>query len=88
MQFALHHSMVTPYGYTGEGVPIGIMNHLYKMKYKKLYAEFKPYSGDKGSMSYKKREEILKEIYDKRAGYIRLELLPHEGLGPGSMAVL
>lgn len=34
------------------------------------------------------REDILREIYENRAGYIRLELLPHEGLGPGSMAVL
>ena len=29
----------------------------------------------------------MKKVYD-RPNYIRLELLPHEGLGPGSMAVL
>ena len=73
MQFGLHHSLVTPYGYTAQGFPIGIMNHVYKMKCKKIYKEFKPYKGEEGSSkSYMNREEILREIYENRAGYIRL----------------
>ena len=31
---------------------------------------------------------MLNYIYKNREDYIRLELLPHEGMGPGSMAVL
>ena len=35
--FALYNSLVTPYGYTFDGKPIGILNHLYKLKIKKEY---------------------------------------------------
>lgn len=37
LQFALHHSLITPYDLTSDGTPIGIMNHLYKMKCKREY---------------------------------------------------
>ena len=33
-------------------------------------------------------DQLIKYIYDQRQMYIRLELLDHEGIGPGSMAVL
>ena len=37
---------------------------------------------------FENQQEMMKHVYEKRDNYIRLELLPHEGLGPGSMAVL
>jgi hypothetical protein len=37
LQFALHHSLVTRYDYAPNDTPVGIMNHLYKMKCKRRY---------------------------------------------------
>jgi hypothetical protein len=89
LQFAIHHSLVTPYGYSFSDTPLGIMNHLYKLKCGKEYKEFKPFTTDKNNKRvFQSKEQILDDIYANRAGYIRLELLPHEGLGPGSMAVM
>jgi hypothetical protein len=80
---------VTGYGYAYNETPLGIMNHLYKMKCTREYKEFKPYALDqRNNRAFLSKDQILDEIYANRAGYIRLELLPHEGLGPGSMAVL
>ena len=89
LQFAIHHSLVTPYGYSLNDTPLGIMNHLYKLKCGKEYKEFKPFTNDKNNKKvFQSKDQMLDDIYSNRAGYIRLELLPHEGLGPGSMAVM
>jgi hypothetical protein len=61
---------------------VGILNHLFKMKNKKKYV---PFDMD---ISQKSKGELMNDIYENRQGYVRLELLPHLGLGPGSMAVL
>jgi hypothetical protein len=77
LQFALHHSLVTPYDYTLDGVPLGIMNHLYKMKCKKEYKEFKFSKKEGNQNGFLSKDQMLEDIYNNRAGYIRLELLPH-----------
>jgi len=46
LQFALHHSLVSPWGYTSDNFPRGIMNHLYKMKCKREYREFSHKNGE------------------------------------------
>jgi hypothetical protein len=50
----LHHSLTTPYGYTPDGKPVGILNHLYKLKINK---EYKNYIFLKRGELNKKKEE-------------------------------
>jgi hypothetical protein len=86
-QFAVHHSLVTPFGYGPERRPIGIMNHLYKMRSDGHKKEYVPWTV-KDASSYGTEKELLDYMYENREAYLRLELRSHEGLAPGSMAVL
>lgn len=38
-KFAAQHSLTTPFGYTLDGKPIGILNHMYRMKTQKDYKQ-------------------------------------------------
>lgn len=71
------------------GRPIGILNHLFKMKLKTEGSKHE-YTvwNNKDAGKYETKEKLMEHIYNERTGYIRLELLPHQGLSPGSMAVL
>lgn len=69
-QFAAQHSLTTPYGYTFDGKPIGILNHLYRMKLQKNYQALN-INAELGQ-TFQTKEDILKHIFTNRGGYIRL----------------
>lgn len=66
--FAIHNSLVTPYSFVN-GFPVGILNHMYKVKRDgKIY---NPMQFTKEDGSNKTLYEIENEIYKERSGYLR-----------------
>ena len=85
-KFAIHNSLTTPYGYY-KGWQIGVLNHMFKIKSKRHYEPINFKKVVDGKEVDKSPDEIKEEIYKKRAGYLRFEVIPTEGLSPGSPAV-
>lgn len=83
-KFAIHNSLVTPFTYC-KSIPIGILNHMYYIKMKRRHYE--PLNLKCQIKEFKSPDEIKNEIYTQRSGYLRFEVVPTEGLSPGSPAV-
>lgn len=74
-KFAIHNSLTTPYGYY-KGWPVGVLNHMFKIKSKRHYEPINFKKVVDGKEVDKSPDEIKEEIYKKRAGYLRFEVIP------------
>ena len=77
---AIHYSILTKQGKQWNGMPVGILNHLFRLK---NHWEFKELQTEGRSP-----EDIMKEITETRRAYIRFQTLAPDGEAPGSKMVL
>ena len=77
---AIHYSLVTKQAKHYNNKPVGILNHLFRLK---NHWEFKPLD-----IVGRTPEDILKEVCEKRKAYIRFQTLAPDGEAPGSKMVL
>lgn len=81
---SIHHSLVTQFHLMGEEkIPIGILNHVLKMKTDQEFVKFM-----RKENSNKSSKELYLEVIQKRVGYIRFKIFNPEGMYPGSPAIM